>query len=153
MARKYDWRRIKKHFSYDIGEAAKALTCSVATIRGWIKQGLPVMADQKPFLIDGRDLSAFARHKSEALKWHIPKSNAPWNYFPCFHCKGYRKPYLLMADYIPKTPEKGRLAGICEDCDGTLMKYCTTTQLPQFSTTLHVTHQLGANTLNDPDTP
>lgn len=111
------------------------------------------MADQKPYLIDGHDLREFARQKSEVQKWQKPKTNAPWNYFACFGCKGYRKPYLLLVDYIPINPIKGRLSGICEVCDGTIVKFCKADQTPKFSTTLDVTYQSGASTLTDPETP
>ena len=146
MARKYNWRGVKKHFSYDITQSAKALNCSVATIRNWIKDGLPVDASRKPYLIDGHDLQAFAQQKSNEHKWPKPKTNAPWNYFSCFHCKGFRKPYLLLVDYTPMNPLKGRLTGICEDCDGSIVKFCMASQLPKFTSTLHVTHQPGSST-------
>nr|WP_317057528.1 hypothetical protein [Roseovarius sp. W115]MDV2931187.1 hypothetical protein [Roseovarius sp. W115] len=107
------------------------------------------MADQKPFLFDGRDLREFARQKSAAQKWSMPETNAPWNYFLCFRCKGYRKPYLLMADYIPATPVKGRLSSICRTCDGAIMKFCRTDQISKICTTLDVTHQSGSTTLTD----
>ena len=153
MARKYNWRRVKKHFSYDVVQAAKAVNCSVATIRNWTKQGLPVMADQKPFLIDGHDLQAFARQKSDAQKGEKPKTNAPWNYFACFRCKGFRKPYLLLVDYTASSPDKGRLSSICEVCDCNIVKFCKADQLPKISATLFVTHQSGPTTLFDPETP
>lgn len=153
MARKYDWRRVKIHFSYEIPQAAKTLNCSVGTIRNWIKAGLPVIADKKPFLIEGHDLRAFARQKSEAQKWVKPETNTPWNFFACFRCKAYRKPTLLMVDYIPTGPIKGRLTSICEICEANIVKFCKADQLSQYSTTLHVTYQSGANTLNDPEVP
>jgi len=153
MAKKYKWRRIKIHFSYEIKGAAKALECSTATIRNWVKDGLPIMADRKPFLIDGRDLRAFARERSQGLKWVKTKTNAPWNYFACFRCKAYRKPALLMVDFIPSGPEKGRMEGICEACEAIIVKFCKASKLPQYSTTLDVTYQSGADTLNDPETP
>ena len=153
MGRKYDWRRVRIHFSYEIPQAAQTLNCSVSTIRNWIKSGLPVIADQKPHLVDGHDLRAFARRKSEAQKWVRPDTNTPWNYFACFRCKAYRKPILLMVDYIQSGPGKGRLTSICEVCEAGIAKFCKAHQLPQYSATLHVTHQPGANTLSDPDTP
>jgi len=153
MARRYDWRRVKIHFSYEIPKAAKTLNCSVSTVRNWIKLGLPVMADKKPFLIDGHDLRAFARQISEAQKWDKPKTNTPWNYFACFRCKAYRKPALLMVDFVPTGPKKGRLVSICEICEATIVKFCRAEQLPKYCSTLHVTHQSGADTLNDPVKP
>lgn len=153
MAKKYEWHRVKIHFPYEIREAAKALDCSIATIRNWVKDGLPIVTDQKPYLIDGRDLRAFARERSEGLKWVKPETNAPWNYFACFRCKAFRKPALLMVDFIPSGPEKGRLEGICEACEATIVKFCKADKLPQCSTTLDVTYQSGADTLNDPETP
>lgn len=153
MARKYNWRRVKIHFPYDVKEAAKVLDCSTVTIRHWVKEGLRIMTDQKPFLIDGRDLHEFARAKSEGLKWEKPDTNAPWNYFSCFRCKAYRKPALLMVDFVPIGPQKGRLEGICETCEAQIVKFCDRSKLPKISTTLDVTYQLGSNTLHDPETP
>ena len=153
MAKKYNWRRVKIHFPHTISQAAKALECSTATIRNWVKEGLPIMTDQKPFLIDGRDLRAFARERSERLKWVRPKTNAPWNYFACFRCKAYRKPALLMVDYVPSGPKKGRMEGICDACEATIIKFCNADKLPQYSTTLDVEYQSGSDTLNDLETP
>ncbi|WP_298362833.1 helix-turn-helix domain-containing protein [uncultured Litoreibacter sp.] len=150
MAKKYNWRKIKIHFPYEIKAAAKALGCSIATIRSWINQGLPVITEQKPFLIDGRDLSAFARAKSESLKWTKPETNAPWNYFPCFKCKAYRRPAFLMVDFFPSRQDKGRLEGLCEVCEGIIMKFCNVGNLDLYSTTLDVTYQLGQDRLYDP---
>ena len=65
---------------------------------------MPVLADKKPYLIDGHDLQAFARQMSDAQKWEKPATNTPWNYFACFRCKGYRKPYLLKYVRMAPTP-------------------------------------------------
>jgi len=73
MAKKYNWRAIKIHFSYDIKQAAKALKCSEATIRSWIKEGLPIYADRKPLLTKGpiyASLYAIKPKRSNGL--HLP---------------------------------------------------------------------------------
>jgi len=67
MAKKYNWRAINIHFSYEIKQAAKALKCSEATIRNWIKEGLPIYKDRKPLLIEGADLRQFVRDETQAL--------------------------------------------------------------------------------------
>jgi len=139
MAKKYNWRAVKIHFSYNTKQAAKVLECSMATIRNWIREGLPVFTDQKPFLIDGPDLRDFARKKTEDLKWSLPDTNAPWNYFPCFTCKDYRRPHQLVVLGYKRAPNAIDLNGKCEDCMGHIRKTITLGQLPQIQTTLDIT--------------
>jgi len=146
MAKKYNWRSIKTHYSYKTKEAARALKCSEATIRNWIKEGLPIYKDRKPLLIEGADLRQFVRDKTQALKWALPSTNAPWTYFPCFKCKDYRRPYLLMVDAHKRKPNAIDLSGICEHCEREIRKTVTPGQLPQIETGLDITYRKGDGT-------
>jgi hypothetical protein len=47
---------IKAALTYEISEAAIKLDKSPATIRNWIKGGLPIMSSKKPYLISGAEL-------------------------------------------------------------------------------------------------
>ena len=52
MGKRANPMRIKAVLVYTPEEAAKALGKSTATIRNWIKDGLPVMSSRKPMLIE-----------------------------------------------------------------------------------------------------
>ncbi|MBB3994747.1 transposase [Sulfitobacter undariae] len=58
MSKRADPMAVKAALTYEIKDAAKTLGVSVSTICNWIKDGLPVMASQKPFLISGAELRA-----------------------------------------------------------------------------------------------
>ena len=49
--RRIDSRRIKIHFAYSVEEAAAALQTHKNTIRGWIKQGLPIADHRRPIIL------------------------------------------------------------------------------------------------------
>lgn len=60
MARRRANRRaIKLHYSYTSEEAAMMLGVSKGSVRRWLKDGLPHLTDQRPYLILGDDLREF----------------------------------------------------------------------------------------------
>ena len=61
MARRFNYRRLKIHFSYTIDEAARVLGAHKHTVRSWIEEGLPVVCRQRPILISGGVLRDFYR--------------------------------------------------------------------------------------------
>ena len=105
---------VKRHHSYTLEEAGRALGVSRGTIRRWLKNGLPAIVDQKPFLILGDDLNAFlaARRQQRARC-------GPAECY-CFKCRAPRPAAEGMADFIPLTPDGGNLRALCASC-GTLM--------------------------------
>jgi excisionase family DNA binding protein len=59
-----DRRRIKRHHSYTVDEAARAIGAARGTVRRWLDKGLPAIRDRKPFLILGDDLAAYMAARS-----------------------------------------------------------------------------------------
>ena len=112
MARRYNTRRIKKHHNYSFEEAAEALGVHVQTVRVWAAQGLRCMTDGRPFLILGADLIAFHEQRSGGAK----KRLGP-NELYCLKCRAPRTPAGRAADFFPYGPDRGRLSGICPDCE------------------------------------
>ena len=88
MAKRVNPRRVKRHRNYTIEEAARALGVAKATVRNWIAKGLPILKDQRPFLILGGDLIAY-------LEASAPKKQScqPHQCF-CFRCRCPRDPRL-----------------------------------------------------------
>jgi hypothetical protein len=64
MSKRANPMAVKAALTYEVGEAAHALGKSVATIRNWIKDGLPVMTSRKPYLILGADIRSYIKAKS-----------------------------------------------------------------------------------------
>jgi len=128
MARLIKASRIKKNLTYSIIEAAEELGMSVATIRTWIKQGLPIQRDQRPYLIYGIDLRNFIVAKSKARKFKLLE-----NELSCFTCKTGQPPLNAAVLYTPQTAKTGRLNGICGVCGGKCARIISNTKMDVFS--------------------
>jgi hypothetical protein len=112
MARRFNYRRLKIHFSYTIDEAARVLGAHKHTVRSWVEAGLPVVCRQRPILISGgalRDFMSARRARSKT-------SCGPGQLY-CLSCRSPKTPAGLMADYTPLTVKTGNLTGLCPDCD------------------------------------
>lgn len=106
-------RTIRIHRAYTIDEAARETGACRATVRRWLKGGLPSVNDKRPVLILGGNLAAFLKGKPKRQPCQ------PEECF-CLKCRKPRKPALAMADYVPITLIGGNLRAICGVC-GTLM--------------------------------
>lgn len=106
-------RRVKRHRSYRVDEAASAVGSCRATIRRWIKEGLPTVRDTRPALILGSDLIEYLERKRSGPRCGLAECY-------CFRCRAPRQPALGMADFLPMTERGGNLRAICSVC-GCLM--------------------------------
>jgi excisionase family DNA binding protein len=113
MARHFDPRRVKLHYSYTIDEAARALGAHKHTVRAWtVAGGLPLVRRQRPVLIAGSALRDFLSARRARSKVEL----GPGQIY-CLSCRSPKTPAGLMADYKPLTAYTGNLAGLCPDCD------------------------------------
>ena len=127
MAKRINPSRIKKNLTYTIVEAAEELGVSIASIRNWIKQGLPVEKGQRPFLIYGTGLREFITHKAQSRKFTLKE-----NELNCFTCKAGREPLSDAVTYTPQTAKTGRLCGVCGTCGGKCSRIISNTKLSEF---------------------
>lgn len=140
MGKRVNPKRIKQNLTYTIAEASEELDVSVATIRNWIKQGLPIEKGQRPFLVYGVDLREFIRSKSIARKYKLADGE-----LGCFACKASRPPLEGVATHSPVTAKTGRLAGICSVCGGKCSRIVSNTQLSEFSNLLEIHFNDGSD--------
>lgn len=105
---------VRAALSYEIEEAARALGVTPATVRNWIKDGLPVMASCKPYLILGAAIRDYLRTKREEKKRPL----GPDELF-CLSCRAPRKPNNLKVVVQIIGPRTSLLKGLCADCGGT----------------------------------
>lgn len=76
--------------------------------------GLPALADRKPILLLGGDISDFLTARKR------PPERCRLNECYCVKCRLPRAPLGGVVDYMPITATSGNLRGICPTCD-TLM--------------------------------
>lgn len=132
MSKRANPMAVKATLTYEIKDAAKALGVSVATIRNWIKDGLPVMASQKPFLILGAELRAYLRAKHRAKK-----SPLKHNQLYCLSCKTGCEPHNLTVTPTPNSPRTLRITGTCGRCGGTSSRIISLSKVSEFARSFH----------------
>ena len=111
------FRRVKRLRIYDVGEAGRITGVTPATIRTWLKQGLPVVPHIRPMLIRGIDLIAYLKAQRQARK----KPCGPGRIY-CFTCKDPKVPALQMVDFVQDAEGVGSLVGLCPDCSGIIRR-------------------------------
>ena len=117
--------RVKLHRSYTVEELADATGATEATVRNWLRRGLPALTERRPTLILGRDARAFLDAEANRRKRPTPIGS-----FFCFRCKGTHPPALGIADYLPLSPSHGRLQALCDACEGTCSRMVSARDLP-----------------------
>lgn len=133
MTKRAKASRIKKNLTYSITEAAEELDMSTATIRNWVKQGLPIQKDQRPYLIYGSDLRNFIVQKNKARKFTLQDGE-----LNCFTCKASRKPQDGAVIYTPQTVKAGRLSGVCGVCGGKCAVIVSNAKISEISLILKI---------------
>ncbi len=123
MARRYDLRRVKIHRSYSVSDAAELLDASRLTVSRWIKRGLPLIEQKRPLLIHGSELRDFLKAQRPKRKRGRPGE------LYCVRCRAHRRPDGDMVEYIPKTPTKGLLRGICPVCQTLMSRFVSERKL------------------------
>ena len=92
MAKRFKTQRIRIHQSYEVGEVVDLLNAAPQTVRGWIKDGLPVLFTQRPMLILGFELKAYLDKRQETAKQPTALGE-----MYCMSCRKPRKPLGVMA--------------------------------------------------------
>lgn len=133
MGRRANPMSVKAALTYEIGEAAAALGKSTATIRNWIKDGLPVMASRKPYLILGADIRVYIKAKSKAAK-----SPLEFDELYCLSCRAGCKPLEMAVVSFPNTPKTTRLMGTCERCGATAARMISKSRTHEFTQTFQI---------------
>lgn len=105
-------RRAKLHRSYSVAELAERLDVHKHTVRGWIRNGLPVIDGAKPTLILGSDFQAWWGERRKAAK----RPCQPGQMY-CFKCREPKRPALGMVEYTATNAATGNLKAICETCE------------------------------------
>ena len=115
MKRTYHVRRIKSNRSYTVGQLADLFEVGQATIREWIKQGLPTIDDHHRKMMHGPAIRDWLRERQAARRWKCGP-----NELPCFGCKGPRKIEPGSFKIVTGNTLKIRIEGTCISCGQTI---------------------------------
>lgn len=121
MGRRYSTARIKSHRNYNIEEAAETVGVTPQTIRAWIRQGLPALAEKRPHLILGWHLKAFLKARDADRK--APMADGE---FYCCRCKTRREAAFGLAERSTTADGRPILTGFCAVCETECRRFLST---------------------------
>ena len=126
--RKPDLRRIRTSKTYTLIEIAKTLDRHIATVRVWVRNGLPLLSDQLPILVLGSELKNWLQ-KTRSAKACICQPDEMY----CFKCREPRKPKPETVTIIPRNEKTVSIKGQCEICDTRMNRAGSFTKLDQIN--------------------
>lgn len=138
-----DRRKVKRHHSYTVDEAARVIGAAKGTVRRWLDKGLPAIRDRKPFLILGDDLAAYMAGRAR------PKRSCPPGTCYCVKCREVRLPAGNMAEFLPINAHSGNLRALCPDCGSLMHRRTSSSQLEAIRAILDVAIVERQPRLND----
>jgi hypothetical protein len=105
-------RLAKIHRNYSVEELAGLFEVHKNTVRGWVRQGLTPIDDQRPTLIRGDETRRFLIERRAKAK----QSCGPGRIY-CLPCRAPKVPAGKMAELRSESGTNGSICGICPDCD------------------------------------
>jgi hypothetical protein len=141
-------RLVKIHRSYTVEEAAQTLSHHENTVRTWIKEGLPVCNEQRPFLILGQTLRDFLEARRAKNKRPC-KSGELY----CLRCRSPRMPAEGMADCFRVSDTVGHLQALCPDCLCIMNRRVSLTKMDQIQAILTVTFRQAQGRVSNTNKP
>lgn len=140
--RTYNLRRLKATWPYRIEEIAELFGIHKNVVGRWIKDGLPVDRDQRPFLIRGDDLARFLAARQQRRRRKCGDSQ-----FYCFRCREPREAYLRIADVAVESATRIRLKALCRECGTAMNKVQAVSKLPKLRQTFEIQQLTGEHLL------
>ena len=136
MARKrWSVRRIKRLRAYRIEEVAAAVGVHKRTIQNWVKEGLPLIDQNRPQLVRGSDLISFHEQRHA----HRKQRCLPGQLY-CLKCKRPQFAAEGFAYFQPGTDgTAGNLSAICKSCGSIVNRRVSNRKLVDAKGNLDVT--------------
>jgi hypothetical protein len=147
MATKPNWRAISIHRSYTVDEARRALGVSKATVRRWIKAGLPVIPDTWPRLIHGPALLAYCKPDLSKKVRCLPGECY------CVKCRAPRTAAFGEAEIITASAASVNIRALCPDCSTLIHQRVSWARLPSIASILRLRAPQALRHLIDQKSP
>jgi hypothetical protein len=125
--RTYNTRLIRRHYAYEIGEAAELFGVHINSVRLWLSQGLRSIDGKRPTLIHGTDLADFHNKRQACRKRACQPSE-----FYCCRCRAPTLPWERLVDIEIRDERRLILKGVCSKCGGALNRIGTVRKLEHY---------------------
>ena len=129
---KVNLRKIRPTHVYSLPEIATSLGFSIDTVRRWRREGMPVLADTMPYLVDGAALRDWLEERQKARK----STCKPDEMF-CMGkgCHTPRRPEIGSVRIRKSNQRAGRIEAICKKCGTKISKGFAMANLAAIETT------------------
>lgn len=138
--RRYDTRRIRQHLSYSLLDIAELFSLHKNAVRNWLREGLPTIDRQKPYLVHGSELKAFLERRQARRKAKCQPDE-----FYCLRCRAPRQAWGGLVDALQLSAIRYNLTALCSVCEGSLYRLISTRQLPEVQERLRLQQQRQEN--------
>ncbi len=139
---------VKSHRTYSVEEIARLLDVHKNTVRGWVKQGLQSVDEQRPAIFHGPVLVAFLQRRRASAKRPCPAGH-----IYCLPCRAPKAPAGNMAEFVPVSDATGNLRGICPDCDRLIHRRANRTKIGAIQGNLEITFAGASPRIREMITP
>jgi hypothetical protein len=110
--RKYNTNLIKETLSYSTYDISELYRIHKGTVRQWLKEGLPMIDNRKPYLVFGSDLKEFIKKRQGSRK---TKCNS--NELYCCKCRKPQSSWNNVVDLKILNERRLLIMGICGQCN------------------------------------
>jgi hypothetical protein len=142
--RRHSVRHLKRRWTYNVRQAAKATGATPGTVRNWQKKGLEAVVGVYPAIFRGIDIIAFLGRRNQARK----QPCGPGRLF-CFRCKAPKRPAFDEVEFWPDGPKLGKLRGLCPDCAATMNRRVSLAKLKMAAGDLTISMRRGDSRLSE----
>jgi hypothetical protein len=125
--RTYNPRRARVGQSYTVQDIAELYGIHKNAILRWVKDGLPIIDKQKPYLIHGGDLREYLQKKRAARKQKCRPDE-----FYCCKCRVPRRAWENVADIHIRNASKLSLSSLCAVCSTPVFRAGAVKKLPEY---------------------
>lgn len=131
--RTYNTRLICRGLSYSVQEIAELYGIHSNAVLRWIRDGLPLIDQNRPYLIHGAELEAHLKKKQAGRK-HKCKPDE----FFCFKCRLPRKAWGDMVDITILNESKLAISGLCAICETPVRRAGSVEKLAEYQKTFSI---------------
>lgn len=143
MSRRPNIRAIRLHRSYTVDELARTTGACKATVRRWLKTGLPAVTDKRPALIVGEDAIAFLKRRGR------PARKCRLGEFYCLSCREPRRPALGEAEIASRSLRTVNVRALCEVCVTVIHTRVSLARLDPFRAVVRLSDRQASPRLKD----
>lgn len=144
-SRRINTRRIRQNYSYLVQEFAECLGVHKNTVRNYIKDGLPVIDDQRPQRIHGSDGIEFLNEKQARRNCKCAA-----NEFYCLKCRCPRKAVPGSVSFITLSKTKLNIFGKCDVCGTDMYRGGSEAKRVEYAKTFGIERQGGEHITETP---